>query len=288
MRGAMIPADVQPLDPPIPVTEKLEEIAFYVPRYMGPVEDLLLMGRMPGLQVVQLLTAGFESALAHLPSGVTLCNAGGVHDASTAELGIGLILASLRGIDDFARAMPFGEWLHSRRDSLADKRILILGAGGVGKALRSRLLPFEAEVVMVGRSARSGVHSVDELPTLLPDADVVVLALPLDERTRGLANTDFMARMADGALLVNLTRGAVVDTDALVAAVRSGRIRAALDVTDPEPLPAGHPLWDLPGVLISPHVGGNSTAFLPRARRLVAEQLERFAAGQPLSFVVVP
>jgi phosphoglycerate dehydrogenase-like enzyme len=171
---------------------------------------------------------------------------------------------------------------------LADKRILILGAGGVGTALRSRLLPFEAEVVMVGRSARSGVHSVDELPTLLPDADVVVLALPLYERTRGLANTDFMTRMADGALLVNLSRGAVVDTDALVSAVRSGRIRAALDVTDPEPLPAGHLLWDLPGVLISPHVGGNSTAFLPRARRLVAEQLERFAAGQPLSFVVVP
>jgi len=284
----MIPADLQPLDPPIPVTEKLEEISFYVPRYMGPVEDLLLMGRMPGLQVVQLLTAGFESALEHLPSGVTLCNAGGVHDASTAELGIGLILASLRGIDDFARAMPSGEWLHSRRDSLADKRILILGAGGVGTALRSRLLPFEAEVVMVGRSARSGVHSVDELPTLLPDADVVVLALPLYERTRGLANTDFMTRMADGALLVNLSRGAVVDTDALVSAVRSGRIRAALDVTDPEPLPAGHLLWDLPGVLISPHVGGNSTAFLPRARRLVAEQLERFAAGQPLSFVVVP
>jgi len=284
----MLPADVRPVDPQIPLTETLEEVAFYVPRYMGPVEDLLLMERMPGLRVVQLLTAGFESALAHLPPGVTLCNAGGVHDASTAELGVGLILASLRGLDDFARAMPSGQWLHSRRSSLADSRILILGAGGVGTALRDRLLPFEAEVVMVGRSARSGVHSVDELPSLLPDADVVVLAVPLDERTRGLVDAHFLAHLAEGALLVNVSRGAVVDTDALVAAVRSGRIRAALDVTDPEPLPAAHPLWNLPGVLISPHVGGNSAAFLPRARRLVAEQLQRFAAGQPLSFVVAP
>ena len=288
MWGAMLPADVRPVDPQVPLTETLEEVAFYVPRYMGPVEDLLLMERMPGLRVVQLLTAGFESALAHLPPGVTLCNAGGVHDASTAELGVGLILASLRGIDDFARAMPSGQWLHSRRSSLADSRILILGAGGVGTALRDRLLPFEAEVVMVGRSACSGVHSVDELPSLLPDADVVVLAVPLDERTRGLVDVHFLAHLAEGALLVNVSRGAVVDTDALVAAVRSGRIRAALDVTDPEPLPAAHPLWNLPGVLISPHVGGNSAAFLPRARRLVAEQLQRFAAGQPLSFVVAP
>jgi phosphoglycerate dehydrogenase-like enzyme len=284
----MLPADVRPLDPPIPVTENPDEVVFYVPRYMGSVDDLALMARMPGLQVVQLLTAGFETALAHLPPGVTLCNAGGVHDASTAELGVGLILASMRGIDDFARAMPSGEWLHSRRDSLADKRILIIGAGGVGSALRSRLLPFEADVVMVGRSARPGVHSVDELPRLLPGADVVVLAVPLDESTRGLANADFLSRMAEGALIVNLSRGAVVETDSLVAALRQGRIRAALDVTDPEPLPAQHPLWNLPGVLISPHVGGNSTAFLPRARRLVAEQLQRFASGQPLSFVVAP
>ena len=140
---------------------------------------------------------------------------------------------------------------------------------------------------MVGRAARPGVHSVDDLLGLLPDADIVVLALPLDERTRGLVDEGFLARLAEGALLVNLSRGPVVDTDALVAAVGSCRIRAALDVTDPEPLPVGHPLWTLPGVLISPHVGGNSTAFLPRARRLVADQLTRFALGQPLMSVVV-
>lgn len=287
MRGAMLPSDVRPADPPFPLTERLDEVVFYVPAYMGPVDDLALMERMPELQVVQLLTAGFESALKYLPPGVTLCNAGGVHDASTAELGVGLILASLRGIDDFARAMPSGEWRHSRREALVDKKVLIVGAGGVGTALRDRLLPFEADVVMVGRAARPGVHSVDDLLGLLPDADIVVLALPLDERTRGLVDAGFLARLAEGALLVNLSRGPVVDTDALVAAVGSGRIRAALDVTDPEPLPLGHPLWTLPGVLISPHVGGNSTAFLPRARRLVADQLTRFALGQPLMSVVV-
>lgn len=287
MRGAMLPNDVRPADPAIPLTDRLDEVVFYVPAYMGPVDDLALMERMLEAQVVQLLTAGFESALKYLPSGVTLCNAGGVHDASTAELGVGLILTSLRGIDDFARAMPSGEWQHSRREALVDKKVLILGAGGVGSALRSRLLPFEADVAMVGRAARPGVHSVEDLPGLLPDADIVVLALPLDERTRGLVDAAFLARLADGTLLVNLSRGPVVDTEALVAAVGTGRIRAALDVTDPEPLPVGHPLWTLPGVLISPHVGGNSTAFLPRARRLVSEQLTRFALGEPLMSVVV-
>jgi phosphoglycerate dehydrogenase-like enzyme len=282
----MLPADVRPVDPQVPLTETLEEVAFYVPRYMGPVEDLLLMELMPGLRVVQLLTAGFESALAHLPPGVTLCNAGGVHDASTAELGVGLILASLRGIDDFARAMPSGQWLHSRRSSLADSRILILGAGGVGTALRDRLLPFEAEVVMVGRSARSGVHSVDELPSLLPDADVVVLAVPLDERTRGLVDAHFLAHLAEGALLVNVSRGAVVDTDALVAAVRSGRIRAALDVTDPEPLPKGHALWKLPGVIITPHIAGRSDGDAARYFEIQKENLARFAKGEALRHVV--
>jgi phosphoglycerate dehydrogenase-like enzyme len=284
----MLPDDVRPVDPPIPLTDRLEEVAFYVPGYMCPDDELALMAHMPRLQVVQLLTAGFDAARAHLPPGVTLCNAGGVHDASTAELGVGLILASLRGIDDFARAMPSGQWAHSRREALVDKRVLVIGAGGVGTAVRNRIQAFEADVVMVGRTARPGVHPVEDLPSLLPDADVVVLTLPLDERTRGLVDAAFLSRLAEGALLVNLSRGPVVDTDALVAAVGSGRIRAALDVTDPEPLPAGHPLWSLPGVLISPHVGGNSSAFLPRARRLVSEQLQRFALGQPLASIVVP
>lgn len=288
MRGAMMPEEVRPTRAPLPIVTRLEDVVFYVPRYMGPIEDLALMARMPHLEVVQLLTAGFETARGYLPPGVTLCNAGGVHDASTAELAVGLILTSLRGIDDFVRTMPTGGWLHARREALADKRILIVGAGGVAQALRSRLLPFEVDVEMVGRSGRPGVHAAAALPDLLGTADVVVLAVPLDDSTRGLVDTSFLARMRDGSLLVNVARGPVVDTDALVAAVASGRVRAALDVTEPEPLPPGHPLWTLPGVLISPHVGGNTSAFLPRARRLVADQLARFAEGRPLQSVVVP
>lgn len=287
MRGAMLPDDVRPIDPPIPVVTRPEDVVFYVPRYMGPQEDLALMAHMPNLQVVQLLTAGYDAALSYLPGGVTLCNAGGVHDASTAELAVGLILASLRGLDAFARAMPAGGWLYSRREALADKRVLIVGAGGVGRAVRARLEPFEAAVTLVGRSARPGVNAAQDLPDLLGSADIVVLAVPLDDATRGMVDTAFLARMRDRALIVNVSRGPVVVTDALVEAVASGRIRAALDVTDPEPLPPGHPLWTLPDVLISPHVGGNTSAFLPRARRLVVDQMRRFATGQPLDFVVV-
>jgi phosphoglycerate dehydrogenase-like enzyme len=182
--------------------------------------------------------------------------------------------------------MPQGTWVYARRESLADKRVLVVGAGGIGRALKARLEPFETDVILVGRSAREGVHGARDLRALLPAADVVILAVPLTDDTRGMVGTEFLAHMADGALLVNVSRGSVVDTEALTEQVASGRIRAALDVTDPEPLPPGHPLWTLPGVLISPHVGGNTTAFLPRARKLVADQLQRFAAGEPLASVV--
>lgn len=272
---------------PVPIVEQPDEVVFYVPRYMGPVSDLELMSRMPHLQVVQLLTAGFDTVVPHLPPGVTLCNAGGVHDASTAELAMGLILSSLRGLDDCARAMPTGTWDDSNRTSLADRTVVVVGAGGIGTALRDRLIPFEVDVTLVGTRARAGVLGAESLMGILPGADVVVLAVPLNEITRSMVDTRFLAAMSDGALLVNVARGAVVDTDALTAEVAAGRLRAALDVTDPEPLPAGHPLWQLPGVLISPHIGGNSTAFLPRARRLVAAQLDRYHRGEPLASVVV-
>jgi phosphoglycerate dehydrogenase-like enzyme len=286
MLGALVPDEVRPAVSPVPIVDDLNRVGFYVPRYMGPADDLALMARMPHLKVVQLLTAGYENALQFLPRGVVLCNAGGVHDASTAELAVGLVIASLRGLDGFARAMPTGAWLYGRREALADKRVLVVGAGGVGRAIRRRLEPFETEVMMVGRAARTGVHAAVDLPQLLPIADVVILALPLTQDTHHLVDEAFLARMADRSLLVNVARGPVVDTDALVAAVASGRIRAALDVTDPEPLPPEHPLWALPGVLISPHVGGNTSAFLPRARRLVADQLGRFATGEPLLSIV--
>jgi len=267
---------------------RIEEIEFFVPPYMGPEPTLAVMAGMTSLRVAQTLTAGVDSVWPHLPAGVTLCNARGVHDASTAELVVGLIIASLRRIPEFVRAQDEGVWLHGRYEALADRTVLIVGYGSVGEALERRLLPFEVDVVKVARTARGEVHGFDELAGLLPQADVVVLLCPLTDTTRGLVDDTFIAAMRHGALLVNAARGPVVQTDALLAATNAGRIRAALDVTDPEPLPANHPLWHAPGVLISPHVGGNTTAFLPRAYRLVRQQLERFAAGESLVNVMTP
>ena len=250
-----------------------------------------MMARMPSLRVVQTLTAGVDHVLDALPEGLVLCNAAGVHDASTAELAVGLTIASLRHLDEFARAMPEGRWRYDRHEALADRRVLIVGFGSIGRAIARRLDGFECEVRAVARTARTvdgiTVSSIDQLPELLPSADVVILILPLTPDTRGMVDVGFLARMHDGALLVNVSRGPVVDTAALLAECASGRLRAALDVTDPEPLPADHPLWRTPGVLISPHVGGNTSAFLPRARQLVTAQLQRWHDGQPLANVVV-
>jgi phosphoglycerate dehydrogenase-like enzyme len=272
-------------DPP---DEVLARTTFYVPPYMSSSHTLELIARMPRLRVVQTLTAGVDNVWPFLPDDVELHNAAGVHDASTAELAVGLILASLRHIDEFARAQATGEWRYARHDALADKRVLILGYGHVGAALDRRLTGFEVEVVRVARTARTlrdgtVVHGMSDLPSLLPGADVVVLIVPQTPETTGLVDAAFLARMRPGALLVNVARGAVVVTDDLLDALRKGHVRAALDVTDPEPLPPGHPLWSAPGVLISPHVGGHTTAFLPRAHLLVAAQLRRWRSGEPLA-----
>ena len=268
------------------LSANLSKVGFYVPVYMGPRDSLELIAQMPNLEVVQLLTVGVDAALEYVPEHVSLCNAVGVHDASTAELAVALVLASLRGIDDFARAMPRGEWVHDRRSSLVDRNVLIIGAGGVGQAIAHRLIPFGAEVTLVARSQRPGVVASSELPSLLPEADIVVLAVPLNMHTSGLVDDSFLSRMREGSLLVNVARGGVVDTQALVRHAQQGRIRAALDVTDPEPLPPEHPLWRIPGVLISPHVGGDTSAFLPRARALVERQISRWRSKDPLMHVV--
>ncbi len=274
-----------------PDPQCVPHVEVFIPPYTASAADLTIMTRMPSLRVVQTLTAGVDNVLDALPDGVALCNAAGVHDASTAELAVGLTIASLRHLDDFARAMPEGRWLYDRHEALADQRVLIVGFGSIGRAIARRLDGFECQVSAVARTARTvdgiDVRSIDELPGLLPTADVVILIVPLTSATRRMVGADFLARMRDGALLVNVSRGLVVDTDALLAECASGRLRAALDVTDPEPLPADHPLWRTRGVLISPHVGGNTSAFLPRARRLVAAQLRRWAAGEPLVNVVV-
>jgi phosphoglycerate dehydrogenase-like enzyme len=272
------------------------DCVFYVVPYMKPPA----LGQRPlpamsSVEVVQTLSAGIdhvESGLKYLRPGVRLCNARGVHEASTAELTLTLILASLRGVPDFVRAQDRGEWLGGFRPALADKNVLIIGSGSIGAAIEDRLAPFElARVARVARSerttARGFVHPLTELPALLPDADVVILSTPLTETTRHLVDADFLTRMKDGALLVNVARGGVVDTKALLAELDTGRITAALDVTDPEPLPPGHPLWHAPGVLISPHVGGPTSAFLPRAKRLLVDQLRRFVNREPLRNVIL-
>lgn len=272
-----------------PAPEHLDDVVFYVTPYTFRRAPLELIARMPKLQVVQTLTAGYEHLLPYLPERVVLCNAGRVHDTSTAEMAVTLLLASLRGLPDFLRAQEAQQWRHRRWRSLADLTVLIVGYGGIGAAVERRLAGFEvAEVLRVARRPRRGVASLSALPELLPRADVVVLCVPLTPQTRRLVDADFLGRMRDGGLLVNVARGAVVDTDALVAEVTSGRLSAALDVTDPEPLPAGHPLWTAPGVLVTPHVGGNSTAFQPRAEQLIVDQLRRFAAGEPLHHQVDP
>jgi len=269
-----------------PLPGSVGDVAFYVPEYMGPDQALEVLDVMGSLQVVQTLTAGVDDVLAHLPAGVTLCNAAGVHDASTAELAVGLAIASLRGFPGFVRAQDKGTWLHARHDALADRRVVLLGAGSVGSAIAARLAPFDVSLRVVARTARDGVHGVEELRDLLPMADVVILAIPYGAETHHLVDSVFLSALPDGALVVNVARGPVVDTDALFAELTSGRLRAALDVTDPEPLPPDHPLWLAPNVLITPHVGGDTSAFLPRAWRLLQQQLDRFASGEPLANIV--
>jgi len=270
----------------------IDEVAFYVLPYMKGPAVLARAAEMPKLQVAQTLTAGYEEFLPLVPPGVTLCNAAGLHDTSTAELAIALALASGRHLDDFARNQIAGAWRFEWGRALADQRVLIIGYGHIGQAIERRLDGFEvASVTRVARHARTGppeVRPIDELHRLLPQADVTFLIAPHTPQTEGMIGAAELALLPDGALLVNVARGRLVDTDALVAELETGRIRAALDVTDPEPLPPDHPLWRQPGALISPHVGGASSAFFPRADRLIAAQLNRFMAGQPLENIVKP
>jgi phosphoglycerate dehydrogenase-like enzyme len=275
---------VDPVDGDVP--DSVGEVRFYVPPYrLGP-EVAEVIGDMASLEVVQTLTAGVDNLRGRLPEGVTLCSGRGIHDASTAELVLTLVLASLRGVPDFVRGQQRHAWAGGWRSSLADRRVLVVGYGAVGRAVEARLTPFEVEVVRVARTARDSehgpVHGFDELEGLVPDADVVVLVVPLTDQTRGLVDHAFLDRMKHGALLVNAARGPVVVTDDLVAALGARRITAAIDVADPEPLPADHPLWDAPGLLVTPHVGGMTSAMWPRAHRVVRDQLHRWAAGEAL------
>lgn len=263
-----------------------ESIEMIVPFYGRQRDALALLHRMPRLKAVQLLTAGFENALPVLPDGVTLCNAAGVHDAATAEHAVGLMIASQRRYPELVVAQQERRWDQQESRALADCRVLVLGAGHIGRAIERRLSGFECDVVMVASRARHDVRGIDELPALLPGADVVVLILPLHDDTHHLFDASVLARMKDGALLVNVARGGVIDTDALVAELRSGRLRAALDVYEEEPLPASHPLWELPNAFVAPHVGGPAESMWPRAYRLVSRQVQHLSRGDRLMNVV--
>lgn len=242
--------------------------------------------QMPDLKVVQVPSAGVDWILPHVPPGVTLCNGSGIHDATVSEWIVGAILAMQKSFPHFRDLQNEGTWDQRPVEELAGKNVLIVGHGSIGRAVEDRLKPFGVEIVRVARHAREGVHEIPDLPDLLPDADVVVLLVPLTAETQNLFDKRMLARMRENALLVNAARGRVVETDALVEALSAGRIRAALDTTEPEPLPQGHPLWGCPGVLITPHTAGFTSGFPERAWRFVRGQIERYAAGESLENVV--
>ncbi len=232
------------------------------------------------------MSAGAENAIPFVPPGVTLCNARGVHDPAVAEWVMAVILAQVRQLPRFVAAQQAGNWDPVRSESLAGQTVLVVGYGSIGEAVERMLAPFGGTVERIARRARPGVSSMDDLPTALPKADIVILLVPTTAATTGMVDARFLSQMHDHALLVNAARGSIVDTDALLAELRSGRLRAALDVTDPEPLPDGHPLWSAPGLLLTPHVAGAMTTAIPRVMVLVRDQLARYAAGEPLLNVV--
>lgn len=266
------------------------KIDIVVPPYMDQVGGLGLLENVQ-TRLVQSQSIGYNGVADALPAGHVFANAATVHETSTAELTLALILASQRGIPGFVRAADEGRWAPVRCASLADRTVLLVGYGGVGQAVEERLLPFECHVVRVARTSRSDargpIHAIEDLPDLLPEADIVVVGVPLNESTTHLVDDAFLNRMPDGSLLVNIARGPVASTAAILTHAQSGRLRFALDVTDPEPLPDGHPLFALPNVLITPHVGGASTAMMPRMARLLRRQIDLMLAGDdPVNVVV--
>ena len=257
----------------------LNQIDIYVPRYLGTHAELSPIAMMANLSFVQLPMAGFDAALPYMRPGMKLSNAGGVHNDSTAELALALTLASLRGFPKFIRDQQIGKWNHTREQSLSDKTVGIIGYGSIGKSLEKLIINFPITIKRFARTERANVIPISDLDLHLPELDVIILLIPLSNSSRHMFNADRFAKMKDGALLVNVARGPIVDTSALLDVLRSGKIRAALDVTDPEPLPEDHPLWKEPNCLIVPHVGGDSSAFEIRARKLVEEQLNRLHEG---------
>lgn len=267
-------------------------IDIVVPPYMKQGATLRALAELRP-RLVQGQAIGYDGVADVLPPGLVYANASGVHETATSELTLALILVAQRGLVDVVRNQDRAVWAKATTPGLADRRVVLLGYGGVGKAIAARLEPFEVEIVPVASTAREEdgrhVHAIDELPALAGTADILINVLPGGEQTHHLIDDAVLSALPDGALLVNVGRGPTVDTDALVDHLRRGRLRMASDVFDPEPLPADHPLWSLPNVFITPHVGGLSDAMRPRIARLVATQAERMLRGEPpLNVVLAP
>ena len=270
-------------------TSGLADVEFYCLPYMGNGASVGLIAQMPRLRVVQSLSSGVDSVLDFVPGPVTLCNGSGLHhEEGTAELAVALILASLRQIPTFALDQSRRSWHHLRTDSLDGKTVLLVGHGGIGQGIERRLTPFGIQVVRVSRTARDGVAPLSELTRLAAAADILVACIALTPETHGLISGEVLAALPSGALVVNVGRGSLVDAAALTSQLVDGRLRAALDVTDIEPLPADRPEWGLPNVQITPHIGGDTLAFAQRAPGFVADQAERHLTGQPLANIVKP
>jgi len=295
----------------VPLPSKPEgeiEVDFWIPP-PAAVLGQRVWPHLRGVSIVQSLMAGTEWLTDMVEPSVTVCNAQGAHSISTAEWTLSAILAQLKYLPLYHQLQQQSDWAGRRaasaayaaihkddapqfppvlQEELHGKRVLIVGHGDIGKYIEKLLVPFGVTITRVARSARTQprVHPVDALDSLLPDADIVVLILPHTPATHGLIGAKQLALMPQGALLVNAARGPIVQTDALVEALNAGHIRAALDVTDPEPLPADHPLWKCPNLLITPHVAGSTPQFSPRAVQIAVDQLNRLLKGEPLIYVV--
>lgn len=275
------------IPPEGPLPSDMRDAELLVPPY-NTVPVLELLREMPTLRVVQAISAGVEWLLPWVPDGVTVCNARGTRDNAVTEWVLAVIMAMERRLLEFAHNPTNREWSPFLPGELTGKKVLIVGYGSIGRSVATQLSALGMQVVGVATSRRPGVYPVCELPDLLPEADIVVVLVPLTAQTHRLFDKRMLSQLRPGALLVNASRGSVIDTEALIPYLVNGRLRAALDVTDPEPLPPDHPLWDTAGVLITPHIAGDSSDAEERVYRLIGEQIRRYADGKPLLNMVKP